>query len=830
MEPINTQISLRPLRLGFLVNPTNRVALSKVMRLTSCMWGGMMCPLIPVMKAIPPQWRDPRSRLSAPEITQGYLRFFEPDIFVETASGQFELAGLEPDTPYRERKRYRSLTDLIRKDHGLDADLDLGVNMYHVYWHLFRTEFQFQKRVKPRILSFKPGDRIGAAFFEAAFGYFPRGKTLSYVRDSYKDAFDAELVSPDVEQWRQIAERGAGYPLYYTVRGIEAQFGTRTDPTIFIFDPLNPGDVIDFWNFRLFTRDVLAINSHWLPEARDTIIRYIRAHHRLLPTNPNGVMIRTALHAARSLDTEAVAAQLKLDEADLADGSASLQGWYAPIWRDWNDDHGFPPIAAVLSAKTRETQSTPSNDDRATLRYPVQAPEFKADQRGTGPSWVNVVRARQYGWRKEIADALPSAALGGRDGYPLRATNDQFVSREGYVTLHNYAHDDSYIELPKQQQAIVNWLKCDGIDAAPSDAGRIADQVILSVGGLGGVNLFAEREVLDLLDKMARSRREWPDGASDEFEDRTAPVTRWIATLNKIQKRIHGRWKTLDRFVEGGVLRLGLAAVCTHCAKENWYSLDDVAALVQCGRCLKSFAYPQGQPQRTSVWKYRVAGPFATPHYAQGSYSVALALRFLEHEIGSMEEFTYSTGLLLKRKNVEIETDFYAWHNRHSFTRAAGDPITLVGECKSLGVDAFKDTDIKRLEALSMMLPGAYIVAVTLKDALGEDEVSRLRAFAKWGWARQEIVGKPNPLIVLTGIDLFGDGPFPYQWKGAGGWLEEASKRYPHVFNFLTLAKATQEGHLGFTVEEMRKMRLAVSRGARSAKPLPRKAAEEARS
>jgi hypothetical protein len=191
---------------------------------------------------------------------------------------------------------------------------------------------------------------------------------------------------------------------------------------------------------------------------------------------------------------------------------------------------------------------------------------------------------------------------------------------------------------------------------------------------------------------------------------------------------------------------------------------------------------------------------------------VALALRFLEHEITSMEEFTYSTGLLLKRGDVEIETDFFAWHNRHDFVRATRDPITLVGECKSLGVDAFKVIDIERLKSLSTMLPGAYIVAATLRDEFGEDEVTRLRAFAKWGWARQKTAGKPNPLILLTGIELFGDGPFPHQWKDAGGTLEEASKRYQHIFDFPTLAKATQAGHLGFTTEEMHEMRFGHQR------------------
>jgi len=390
-------------------------------------------------------------------------------------------------------------------------------------------------------------------------------------------------------------------------------------------------------------------------------------------------------------------------------------------------------------------------------------------------------------------------------------SGDQFVSREGFVTFHHYDHDDSHLELPSPAQAIRSWLAAEGITTVPSDAGRVAEQVIASVGGLNGSHIFREREVITLLDKMARSRKEWADGSSDEYEDRTAPVQRWLRVLNPIQKKAFGRWKLLDRFVENGILQLGLSVRCSFCTQKNWYSLDDVATQLRCARCVKQFPYPQGQ-SNTTPWEYRVVGPFATPHFARGGYSVALTLRFLDDGFSSMNAFTYSTGLELGRDGQLVEADFFAWHNKDGAGRAPKNPITLVGECKSLGADAFKKEDIEKLKTLAGLIPGTYLVASTMKDAFSAGEAARLRALAKWGWAQPQ----PSRLVVLTGVELFGDGPFSHTWESAGGRAAKAIERYRYIFDFPTLAAATQEVHLGIEPDEIADMRYARGRAGRA--------------
>lgn len=90
------EINLRPIRMGFLVNPVDRQALSEVARVATCQWGGIACPMIPVMDALPPAWCEANRPNPDPnELTRGLLRYFEPDLLVETCAGQ--LARVDPN-------------------------------------------------------------------------------------------------------------------------------------------------------------------------------------------------------------------------------------------------------------------------------------------------------------------------------------------------------------------------------------------------------------------------------------------------------------------------------------------------------------------------------------------------------------------------------------------------------------------------------------------------------------------------------------------------------------------------------------------------------------
>ncbi|WP_426026684.1 hypothetical protein [Brevundimonas sp. TSRC1-1] len=722
---------------------------------------------------------------------------------METAAGQFDRAGLKAARAFGGRKRFLQLEEMVGREINAAPRFEVGIDMFSVYAHLYRSGLQYQRRHPVEHLNFTSGDRIGEAFCEAAYGLFPQAGDLQFVQQAYVDVTDAKSVAPDIDAWRKVAEGGARYPLRYTLHDLERQFADRGDPSVFIFDPLHGPDVIDAWNFRLFNRDPLLVNVHWLEQSREHILQRIHINHRPLPTNPHGVMIGTAMHIARSLDSTSVLERLNLP-ADLPQWSVTTQDWYEPIWLDRDEERVFQPSLAMVHARRQTTELTPTGSSELSIRPPVLAPGFETNLPSAGPAWVNTVQIRSYNFESPLAEALPSAATPLTDYAPVRGLVDAvYPSREGYVAFRTIAETTGTVQIATRNQAVTSWLKSRELEAKPSDAGRIAEQVISSLGGLWGAHLLKSDAILKLLDSMARSRVVRADGTTEEFPDSTALVKTWVDTVKKVDQRKGGFGKNrLDALVEAKALQLGLTAPCPHCAKENWFSLDEVATIVRCLRCRQDFAFPQSPPSKDR-FRYRVFGPFATPHYAQGGYCVALTLAWL-NDFRSMDPFTYTTSLELKRADGHrLETDFFAWKGSSQWGRRCKDPQTLVGECKSLAAEGFKAGDIDRLKTLAEALPGAFLVCATLKPAFSAQEISRLKGLAKWGWHRRTADRQPTRVILLTGVDLLADETGLHPWEKAGGRLSQIAKETPHVFGLGELAVLTQRGHLGFTSEEV---------------------------
>src|SRR5215472_7339353 len=91
---IHGSVKLRPTRIGFLVRPADGASLSRIMRWSTCLWGGRANPIIPV-GPYPACWRAPHPRLERPDrdVARDYMTFFEPDVLVEAEQGLAEAIG-----------------------------------------------------------------------------------------------------------------------------------------------------------------------------------------------------------------------------------------------------------------------------------------------------------------------------------------------------------------------------------------------------------------------------------------------------------------------------------------------------------------------------------------------------------------------------------------------------------------------------------------------------------------------------------------------------------------------------------------------------------------
>jgi hypothetical protein len=420
-----------------------------------------------------------------------------------------------------------------------------------------------------------------------------------------------------------------------------------------------------------------------------------------------------------------------------------------------------------------------------TIRLPKVAPAFLGSANGFhNASWTNVVTPRNYGLNDSIATVYPSNLLDPKIPN-LRWGECSPITREGWVLPQHMETPYDVLHLEIGRDAIVNWLKQSHIEAIPSDAGRVAEQIIAAVEGLHACAMFADPVIIKLLNEMASGG-----------EDSGVPTQRWEAIFRNPDLR-RMPWITLQRFLDALILRSGLQIKCPNCAKLNWYDVKTLDYEIVCHRCLKGFKFPQSAAQLSGLrWLYRAIGPFAVPGFANGGYCVALTLRFFAHALDLDNLLTWSTGLDLSFNGKQSEIDFAFWYQQRRFIREYSEPVLMIGEAKSFAAEAISKNDIDRIKDLAEKLPGAFLVFAVLKEKFSNREIEMLRGLANWG-RRRQMDGRPrNPVVVLTGTELFASFRLSSAWKENSKASKLIEPSYLDLANPFTLAELTQQIYL----------------------------------
>lgn len=785
MPTLYGDLKLRPTRIGFLVRPSDLSNLRKIFQICSCLWGGMYNPIIPVSRSLPAAWRrDNRGRLTGRQLAMGYIRFFEPDVFVETEPGLAQSAGIVDDIQHPLYPRVISLKDLAISGAN-SSEFKFGLHIFDVYQELHRTTYQFVRRQDSFIALFHDHSHHGA-YLDATFGGFPQYEGLSYIQQGYKIVFDPTILKPEPSDWLRLNNKGGRTPLTFTHHALEKRFNIERDQTIFVAKPTSPLDLIDLWNLRLTERHVLPVNSEWLPDLRDYLHDFIVRSQGPLTRNPRGAMTRKTVEIGNSFSREEAECLVRDTFADLPKDSYSIKLWYDSIWHNNDNDSIAPTRSVQIYAESSRLDLPVSMESKPSVRFQSLTPEFASEQGNGYARWVNVVSLRDLLNQYRFALTLPLTSVLS-PYYHLCVGHPLLVSKEGFVLPQRYKHYRESMQLLLGSSAIIDWFKRHAINAEPSDAGRVSDQIISSIGGFMSVShILKDKATLELLNRMANSQK------------RTATVGEWQQIENRIEQRGFPLENYLDQFVKAGALKLGLSVPCPNCTKENWYGLDDLAEKVSCERCLKDFLFPQGKPNFKNSWKYRVVGPYSVPNYANGSYATVLALNCIASGLGfGNNAITFSTELNLEMSGDCLEIDFACWFQRERYMGERNEPVFLVGEAKSFAKDSFTKEDVARMKRVGQKIPGTFLVFATLKSELSTTECDQIGKLAIWG-RLPDASGRPrNPVIVLTDTELFAPDQISAAWEEAGGKRQVLAKLgHIRMDNLRTLSDLTQQVYL----------------------------------
>jgi hypothetical protein len=800
MSDLSAEIQLRPTRIGFLVHPADLASVRTIMRACTCLWGGVYNPIIPVFNKPPTEWKsEVYERFKGAAVAKGYVRFFEPDVYVEAEAGLLEKAGLgalRQDPTFH--SQVITLKELFEPEQDRSwSEPEFGLNVHDVLGYIYKTEQKFVLRDKEESVLVKP--QRGNGLVESVFGAYPTSPDMSYIQQAYTDVYKPETIDATPDTWRSVFRGRAETPLRVTRYGLNTQRYWYHDLVLFVFDPSRATDLIDLWNLRLEPHPVLPVPIGWFEALADDIYDLLESQHRPVAGNPHGVMHNATIEFGRSIrktDAEGLINKIK---PGLPPGALALKYWRNSIWIDHRDGrvHRDTRLKVVASEK-RVDLVLKEDGPRLHTAFEALEPEFSGRHGKGDHRWVNVLRLSNYG-NKTIASLLPFNTFD--RSWPRLAMGGERVpvGGEGWVYPQRFKNLGQYVSLLNPEEAIIGSLKQLGIKAELSEPGHIAKQMLEHLGGLRGVHLLADLETLKLLNKMAgglRRRRNDDETIEENFELRTATLKEWTDLVSQRQeKRAYG--SDLAKFTKANVIRLGLETDCPHCNAKNWSTLTSVDYRVVCERCLKPYDFPQaGLRDHNRNWTYRVVGPFSVPDYGRGSYSSLLALRVLSRYGSAMDRMTFATAMNLNFDGIQREVDFIAWHGDEHMQETHRPPQLLIGEAKSLGRgELITASELAKLKTVADKLPEAVIVLAVLRDHFTEAEKKILRSFATWG-RRVNVYGEPtNPVLLLTSHELTMEHYVSATWKELGGKHAKFAD-YNETRTLFAFANATQQIYL----------------------------------
>ncbi len=780
---VNISRSVRPVRLAFLIEPSEPRQLRRALEINTILWGGRYNPIIPCYRRTPRAWCENASGSpSSREILLGYINAYDPDGIVNLTRREMSLEGFERDMDARESARFLlAESDLLTRSTD-EPSLRFGLDTLGLYEHLYDAEMRFVQRLELKPFHCAPR-RDAGNFLATVFGAFP--KRYGEYLEAYQALCRAEAVTVDHQRffefqgdpWRSPLQLGSAF----LSPGRRSWHGNRG--TLMVLDARSPLDLLDFWNLRALGWAVTAVPLQWAPHLLEGCARFLREARTPLRAQPGEYLPGTVLKG-RSLSP----ARFK----DFCDGLPraageqwfSAQTWYPRLWDEWARyaDGAVRPECAS-HAETLKVVAEGNN----RLEFALAAPVFQEHARLHGrAAWVNVISMRRYDSDPSAVHVLPVGLTDLRRLLDHLHLDGLRTTSEGIACLCSHP-GGTYWRLPTSDQVFGAWARSHGLVFELSSPGQIAQQLLKQVGGIVGAALFADIDVIKMLGSMARGK--------------TFAGHRILEGLKAGLNRLGAGWaqqapQRLERLVEVGALRVGLRIQCDGCKATSWVSLRRIRERIECRKCLQTFAFPSARPPKR--WEYRVGGAFASQDYARGSYTVALALRFLSRQprlaMTATTSFTLREASQDGESPAQLEADFGAFIREQRMDQRNGDHVVF-GECKTFG--RFEERDIARMRKLGRRFPESILAFATLNEKLTSKEQRLIRPLAAAGRRTSMADRWRNPVLILTATELLGARPLPHCWTKRGGRAQELTRRWRGGETITDACDVTQQLHLG---------------------------------
>lgn len=805
---LNTvNIRLRPLRLGFLVKPTDGRSLRNAIQVNTCLWGGSYNPIVPAYTRLTKKWKGNYSYTgSTRQIVQGFIDAFDADFVVLSKGVTYEEHNGGPKPIHS--------TNAILSGFAENRTPNYGVGIFEILKDLYETEFRYVLRDSHEPELIIPKIEPPFSLFKASvFGEFPLHVSTIFWKENAK-SFKATRKEITAQTFSDLLKNSVLFPRRLVSRRIEFPDlkGLINDSIIFYMDAESLTDIIDYWNLRACGARVLPIPHQWAAEEKVINLASQFIEHEFLqyPSNPNTFHF-TLIITGRSITHKTVRTfteQLKISKAPSNTFKFVIQPWYPPIWQEPT------PFVEQLTPVSLSSDETSHSIDLTQdyVELPVLAPKFASEFGGHRvPRFANEISYSLYSQETFHAESYPRSSDQIRKEIAYLNPSDFRLGKDGPVYLAKQANWAILLKTPHAENVFFAWLRDKGFQANISAAGKIMRQILRLSKGLDGVAILGNIHLVHLLDWLsggvkrpfshaapAKKKETTREISDDYFLSRYLPLPEAKSLLKEIAKhhklRLLNQEQLYDRLVEMKAFRLGLNLNCPHCSRTSWTSVDDLTDFVDCPQCLQNYELIRNIPSSNTPWSLRTGGPYSLPKYADGAYTSLLALHFFNRNIRFELKMTPVESFNMKpiHQDTSIEVDFGFLATENAL--GVSSSFTLFGECKTHG--PFKKKDLDRMRTLAHYFPGSILAFCTLDEDFSDNEKRMLRGFVnarRQYWRRDR---PRNPVILLTRVELMSFNPPPYAWQEKGGKWKAFAKKNSHLSGIFDLCDATQQLYL----------------------------------
>lgn len=537
---------------------------------------------------------------------------------------------------------------------------------------------------------------------------------------------------------------------------------SKDGSSVYIMRPDHPQDVAEFWNMRAYGRRIVGIPA----ENPDNVVDFLLSNYGF-PTAPSQV---TEKETRGVIPTWGIADASSFTAATVRD-FASRHGLSIEQRQRGNEPH-----YAFQGLRTRFTRSA-RGDFRPDAHWvDINLPSLpindEPDSFGSGVIAAEVQWHSVVGQDPRLTAVLPP--------FPREASLlDRISLADGIdqcrVTLHGVAlgidaeRDHVRVPFAFNQEAFRLLFNDDEVRVTQSEVGRFQARAAEKFGG-PFTELFSQPGVRAAIDLAARrsgvalphlrgivanNRGEWPDPLFGPKLDEAEYAKRAVNNL----------------FLSG-IFVPTLRVHCSYCRVERYVGADDLGATMMCEFCGQEFNLAMSHSLAQPEWRYRLAAHLGSDQVQ--AFVPALATASFLQQMRVIEEppMTHVLGLEITIQKRTIEVDLAAYIRDHDWT-------VVLAEIKAGNrIDA---NDVENLEFLRQKLADAgvrcLLMFATLKDRLSPEETTILRALAERSPTiplAQDHRSTVNFPMVLTASDLShprGSQKHPWRWNGRGSGL-----------------------------------------------------------